>query len=410
MAKLVLGFILLFAPLFANAQKEKPHVILVSFDGFRSDYVERYKLPNFRDFIIKGASAEGLIPSFPSKTFPNHYTIVTGLYPGNHGLVDNEFYDPALDVHYTMKNKEVVTNKNFYGGTPLWQLCRQQGLRSASYFWVGSELKEENLHPDYYFPYDQSVPNEDRVAQVIDWLKLPQDKRPRFISLYFSSPDHEGHTFGPIAEETRLKLLAMDSLLGKLMSGVRSVRLPINVVIVSDHGMKELIHREDTFLYLNEIFGEKRNSLKFANGGTQVHLYLRSEQEADSLYDALQSRAQYFSMLKQSEFPDRWHYRNKRSGNLMLVAEPGYYFTTATRDQINKSERINQTIGVHGYDPLKVRDMYGIFYAQGPNIRAASKVPAFENIHIYPLIAQILGLALPPIDGKEEILKSIYKK
>ncbi len=252
---------------------DRPYVVMVSFDGFRSDYVERFDLPNFKKFIKEGASAEALIPSFPSKTFPNHYTLVTGLYPGHHGLVDNAFYDPKKEMNYGMRIRQAVLDSAFYGGVPLWVLAKQQGVKSASYFWVGSELKQEALHPDYFFQYDQSVPFEDRIDQVIKWLRLPESDRPHLITLYFSSPDSESHAFGPFGEKTKLAVMRMDSLLGVLVRKIDETQLAVNTVLVSDHGMSELIEAPETFILLDELVKTTGKSVTVANGGTQANIY-----------------------------------------------------------------------------------------------------------------------------------------
>lgn len=392
------------------SQESLPYVILISFDGFRSDYVERFNLPNFKAFIKQGASAEALIPSFPSKTFPNHYTLVTGLYPGNHGLVDNSFYDPAKRKAYGMRIREAVIDPSYYGGTPLWQLAHQQGVKSASYFWVGSELKEEGLHPDYYFEYNHTVPFQQRVDQVIDWLNLPEAERPHLITLYFSSPDEESHNHGPIAEVTKQKVLSMDSLLGKFMQRIDQLKLPVNVILVSDHGMLELVQQPDSYLFLDELVASQGESITAINGGTQAHVYTDSEKKTDSLYHILKQKEKGFWVVKRKDFPARWHYDHERSGDLMILARPGKYIVTGDREKFLSNLKAGSTFGVHGYDPNEVEDMRGIFYASGPNIKRGINVKAFQNIHIYPLIAKILQLKTPPIDGKFEVLKLIYKK
>jgi predicted AlkP superfamily pyrophosphatase or phosphodiesterase len=183
----LLLLLLTFVVYAAVAQKKStPYVILISFDGFRHDYVQKFDPPHFKEFIRKGAAADGLIPSFPSKTFPNHYTLVTGLYPGHHGLVDNQFYDPVQLKRYGMGDRKAVLDTTFYGGMPLWQLAHKHGLKSASYFWVGSEVPLRGNYPDYYFPYNQSVPNKDRVDQTIAWLKLPEKDRPHYFTVFLS--------------------------------------------------------------------------------------------------------------------------------------------------------------------------------------------------------------------------------
>jgi len=385
--------------------KQPPYVILISFDGFRYDYVSKYNPPAFQDFIRQGAAAEALIPSFPSKTFPNHYTLVTGLYPGHHGLVDNSFYDPALHQHYGMRDKSIVSNPVYYGGTPLWQLAQQQGLKAASFFWVGSETPIQGRYPDYYFNYDEKVPNEKRVDQTIAWLKLPEAERPHFISLYFSLVDHEGHSSGPNSAALRQTVFQADSVLGHLMTRLKTVDLPVNVIIVSDHGMMELRNEEKTFIPLSNLFNTTDTTLVFVNAGTQTHIYTS---KADSLYDVLKKKEDHFKVYKRKEMPARWHYDNSRAGDLLMVIEPGYNFIDQPLQPGNKPK--NPFIGVHGFDPAVEKSMRGIFYAQGPNIQPGIMVPAFENIHVYPLIATILQLKMPPIDGKPEVLKKVYRK
>src|SRR5690606_7808089 len=267
-------------------QKDRPYVILMSFDGFRNDYVTKYNLPNFKQFIKNGAAAEGLIPSFPSKTFPNHYTLVTGLYPGHHGLVDNHFYDKDLALAYTMRNRNMVENPKFYGGTPLWQLAQQHGLKSASCFWVGSETPVQGEFPTYYYPYNESMPNKKRVDQVIDWLRLPKKQRPQFISLYFSVVDSEGHSTGPNSEELKNTTLEADSLLGYLMQGLKKIKLPVNVILVSHHGMYELDQKEETYITLRKFINLADTTVRIVNGGTQAHFYTKN---VDSLYNALKA-------------------------------------------------------------------------------------------------------------------------
>jgi predicted AlkP superfamily pyrophosphatase or phosphodiesterase len=387
----------------AHAQ-ETPYVILVSFDGFRHDYVERYNLPNFKRFVNNGVSAEALIPSFPSKTFPNHYTLVTGLYPGNHGLVDNDFYDPKEKKLYAIKKRDMVEDPVFYGGTPLWQLAQQQGMKSASFYWVGSEAKIQGAYPNYYKLYDPKISNEERVDQTIRWLNLPEAERPHFISLYFSLVDHEAHETGPTSIQTQKVLHTADSLLGMLMDKAQATRLPINIVVVSDHGLYEMKREEKVFAYVSKLIDTKNTSVVFANAGAQVHFYTKN---IDSLYTVLKNQEKNFRVYKQSEFPEHWHYKNERSGDILIVAQPGTYFLTTPRDLSKWEGKGN--FGEHGYDPALTKEVNGIFYAIGPNVKQGVKIKAFENIHVYPFVAKILGLKTPEIDGDEKVLKGIYK-
>jgi predicted AlkP superfamily pyrophosphatase or phosphodiesterase len=388
----------------AQAQRT-PYVIMVSFDGFRHDYVERYNLQNFKKFITQGASAEALIPSFPSKTFPNHYTLVTGLYPGNHGLVDNDFYDPKEKKQYAIKKREMVEDPVFYGGTPLWQLAQQQGLKSASFYWVGSEAKILGSYPDYYKIYDPKVSNKERIDQTITWLNLPEAERPHFISLYFSLVDHEAHETGPTSLATQKVLHTADSLIGMLMDKVQTTKLPVNIVVVSDHGLYEMKREEKVFVYVSKLIDTKNTSVVFANAGSQVHFYTKN---VDSLYSVLKEQEKGFKVYKQKEFPERWHYKNERSGDILIVAQPGTYFLSVPKD-LSKWEG-NGNFGEHGYDPALTKEVNGIFYAIGPNIKQGVKLKPFENIHVYPFVAKMLGLEAPMTDGNVSVLEAIYKK
>lgn len=409
MKKILFCLFFLLIGLSSIAQKEVPYVIMVSFDGFRYDYVKNFNPPHFKQFIAKGSQAEALIPSFPSKTFPNHYTLVTGLNPGNHNLIDNSFYDPSRREIYKMSDKVKVTDPYYYGGVPLWELAKRNRMKSASYFWVGSEMSDESRRPDYYFPFDDKVDPQKRVDQVIDWLKLPEEERPHLITLYFSFPDHEGHMFGPNSEETRQAVLRADTLLGNLMKGVIETHLPVNVILVSDHGMHELTVEESTYIFIDELVDRKNPNVKLVNGGTQAHLYISDKHKRDSVYAVLKKNEKNYTVLKKEDYPARWYYQSARAGDLMILANAHHYIREGSRERL-KSAKIGSKEGGHGYDPATMMDIRGIFYAQGPNIKSGITLPPFQNIHVYPLVAKILGLPLPAIDGKEEVLLKIYKK
>jgi len=395
------------SPAFGQS-KVKPYVVMVSFDGFRYDYAERFKLPFFASIEKKGATAEGLVPSFPSKTFPNHYSLVTGLFPGNHGLVDNYFFDPEKKKEYGMRNRSAVVDTSFYGGIPLWNLCRQHGIKSAAYFWVGSEVSDSISRPDYFFKYDQSVPFDKRTKQVIDWLNLPEPERPHFILLYFSSPDTEGHDFGPLATQTKAAVQKLDSLMQVFSVELRQTKLPIDLIFVSDHGMAGLKHTLSTYIFIDDYVSPSKH-VKVVNGGTQAHIYTSTTLQRDSLYDLLKKKAQNFSVYRRDEFPTAWHYNTPRAGDILLVAKPGHYITTGSHEKTMRERKEGAEFGVHGYDPAEVHDMYGIFYATGPNIKPRSSLPAIKNVDVYPLVATILGLPLPKIDGDSAVLSPIIK-
>lgn len=402
-------FLVAFLTTNGQSGKTRPYLILVSFDGFRHDYIETFDLPNFKEFMVNGSSAEALVPSFPSKTFPNHYSIVTGLYPGSHGLVDNSFYDPALDSEYGMSIRSQVINPAFYGGTPIWRLAREAGIKSASYFWVGSEVDDENLRPDYYYEYDASVSSRSRIDQVVNWLSSPEESRPHFITLYFSSPDWEAHRHGPSAVETRDAALQADSLLGYLMQQLKTVSLPVNVLLTSDHGLTELVIDSKTYIYLDQLLPVSGASYRVVNGGTQAHIYTTGPEQTDSLYNVLNGSDARITVYRKQDFPREWHYTHPRVGDLLILANHPHYLLNSFGGYL-RDGKPGTIRGVHGYDPYRVRDMHGIFLAQGPNIKKGVRLKPVRNVDLYPLMAKILRLQPPPIDGDGKQTFQIYKR
>ncbi|HSI68953.1 MAG TPA: ectonucleotide pyrophosphatase/phosphodiesterase, partial [Gillisia sp.] len=317
---------LLFIPasLVAQDKTEKSYVLLVSFDGFRHDYVEKYDAENFKKFIAEGSAAKSLIPSFPSKTFPNHYSIVTGMYPGNHGLVGNIFYDSIRNTTYSIGNREVVEDPFYYGGTPLWQLTQENGYKSASYFWVGSEAPVKGSYPDYYYRYNEEIPNKERIEQVMKWLELPEQERPRFISLYFSLVDSEGHATGPDSGELALSVKEADFLIGDLMEKLKEVDLPVDVIITSDHGMKQVEVKSS--IDPDPILKEVPSEANIIRDQIISHVYLPKEL-VESTYKILKTKEANFRVYKKEEMPENLHYNyNYRIGDILLLADPGYIF------------------------------------------------------------------------------------
>ena len=214
-----------------------PHVLLISIDGFRHDYAERYQATNLLEIASEGTQASSLIPCFPSKTFPNHYSIVTGMYPENHGIVDNYFYDPNLDDYFLANESDKVQNGDWYGGNPIWSLANQQGLKSATYFWIGSEAKINGSRPTYYKKYNPAVSGQEITTQILQWLQMPDNERPQLVAVYFSLVDVAGHDVSIDSPELKKAVLEIDNLIGELRNEIHKIDIPINLLLVSDHGM-----------------------------------------------------------------------------------------------------------------------------------------------------------------------------
>jgi predicted AlkP superfamily pyrophosphatase or phosphodiesterase len=375
----------------STSERTKRYLVLVSLDGFRFDYAQKYGAPNLAGLGRRGLAADALIPSYPSLTFPNHYSIVTGLYPEHHGIVEMSFYDPVLGKHFSYRDPKAATDGTCYRGTPLWVLAEKQGMRTACFFWPGSEAEIDGMRPTYYVPFNDKFPDEDRIQQVLQWLQLPEVDRPHFITLYYSNVDHAGHEFGPDSEQVAEAVHRVDDLVGKLTADLEKLSLSIDLLVVSDHGME------------NEQ-GAPINLDKFADfTGFETDgsfLYPRDEKQAEKAYRQLRAAADKFTVYRRRDVPSYLHYDDDvRIGDPVIVAN-GPYVIRAHGD----SNHVNK--GVHGYDPEHLPNMRGIFYAAGPGIREHARVGPFENVDIYPFIAQLLDLKVGKIDGSSRTLQS----
>jgi predicted AlkP superfamily pyrophosphatase or phosphodiesterase len=380
----------------AAAQQRKPYVVLVSLDGFRYDYAKRYGAKNLLALAARGASApNGMIPAFPSVTFPNHHTIVTGLYPDHHGIVANTFYDPARKEKFSYTDPISSTDGSWYGGTPLWVLAEQQGMRSASFFWPGSMAEIQGKRPSYYLLYDDKYPDEKRVDQVVAWLRLPPEQRPHFIALYYANVDHAGHVFGPDAPETGEAVRHVDEMIGRLNEGIGTLGLGVDLIVVSDHGMETT---QGGWI----AFDKWADLSQFETVGSL--LYSKSEADAEKVYKSLAGASDAFKVYRRTDVPKNLHFdSNPREGDPVVIATGP--FNIVAHAPANSPNR-----GAHGYDPGSMPSMKAIFYAAGPDIRAGVDVQPFENINLYPLIAEILGLRIGPVDGQLRVLQGVLKK
>jgi predicted AlkP superfamily pyrophosphatase or phosphodiesterase len=389
----------------APAQLAKHYVILISFDGFRYDYARRYNATNVLALASRGASApEGMIPSFPSVTFANHYTLVTGLYPEHHGIVENEFYDPARHEIYSYKVQSTKIDGTWYGGTPLWVLAEQQGMRSAPFFWPGSEADIQGVLPSYYLKYDGHLPNQKRVDQVLAWLRLPAARRPHFITLYFSDTDDQGHKYGPDSPELIAAVHEVDSELGRLTLGLKALKLPVDIILVADHGMARV---PSQWIELDK-HGLDPSLLEKFQG---ILLHAKSDADAQRIFDEMQPAPPEYKVYRRADLPERLHFNeNPRAGDPVIVPSGAYAIHVQ-----DDPKYPHPNPGAHGFDPALVPEMKAIFVAAGPDIRSGVTVAPFENVNVYPLIAQILGLDIRslktgPIEGKLTVLQPILKK
>ncbi|SFZ91782.1 Predicted pyrophosphatase or phosphodiesterase, AlkP superfamily [Flaviramulus basaltis] len=390
----------------SNASIQKPYVILISLDGFRWDYVDKYKPQNLTNFINSGVKSESLISSFPSKTFPNHYTIATGMYPDKQGIIGNSFYSYKKNTIYKMGNREMVEDGTFYGGSPIWVQADKANMVSASYFFVGSEANIQGLRPTYYHHYDGEIKNNARVKETLKWLALPKKQRPHIITLYFSDMDNVGHTYGPDNDEKLKKtLFDLDKNLGDLFKGVKATNLPVNIIIVSDHGMAT--QKASNFISIENI--DNKNLFTLIDNGAILNIHPKNNISTDSIIQYLKPKENHFKVYKTENTPGfEYTPKNRDWGTVQIIPDLGYYFSSNQRIEYMKKNAIT-TVGVHGYNP-EYKDMHGIFYAKGPAFKKGFVLPSIKNINIYPLMCEILGLDIPDdIDGDLNKIKSVLK-
>ena len=383
-------------------QQDKPYVILISADGFRYDYAKKHDAKNLQNFAKNGVEAKAMYPSYPSITFPNHYTIVTGLYPSHHGLVGNQMLEEATGDRYSLGNREAVINPKWYGGTPIWNLAEENKMLSACYYWPGSEAPINGMFPTYSYKYSEKSPIDYRIQEVVNWLQLPAEKRPHLITFYFPEVDHAGHTFGPDAPETKKAVQFVDESIKKLNDEVAKTGLNVNFVFVSDHGMTR-IDDENPLKLPIKIDDTK---VQVVMNGSYVSLFVKDKNDIDSVYKQLKAvQNDKFTVYKTTEVPAKYHFNSSddrygRIGEIILMAHAPNYFSN------NKAPK-----GSHGFFVKETPEMQATFMAWGPNFENGKVIKAFENVQVYPMLAKLLGLPISEnIDGTDKLANKILKK
>ena len=373
---------------------------MVSFDGFRADYLDRYPTPNLHRVIANGVRADALIPAFPSKTFPNHYTIATGLYPEHHGIVANAFYDPQRHDTYTASTPSDAQEGSWYRGEPIWVTAERQGMVAGAFIWPGSEAAIQGIRPTHWKPYDQTTPDSTRVDSALAWLRLPADRRPHLIALYMGDVDLVAHRAGPDAPEVIPAVDVVDRAIGRLLDGVASlaVRDSLYLLLVSDHGLAAYAPSE--YVAIEQLVDTM--VVRVADVGPVANLHVAggiasARVTRDSINRALQHGRAYL----RADVPARLHYsKDPRIGDIVIIMDEPYVLGYAAK--IPKPG----THGQHGWDPSSP-SMHGIFVVQGPAVAHGVRIPAFDNIDIYPFLTELLGLrAARPIDGRASHLRS----
>jgi len=366
--------------------QDKPYVILISMDGFRWDYIYRGITPNLNKLADEGIHALSLRPSFPSKTFPNHYSIITGMYPENHGIIFNSFTNTFTGETYRIGDTISTRQSKWYKGEAFWETANRHNIKTASFFWVGSEQDIEYKRPTYFHHYNQNISFEERVNGVIKWLQLPENERPQFITLYFEEPDSKGHSFGPNSPETNKAIALVDSMLGLLINKLKNIGMEdkVNIIVVSDHGMAEI--SDERIINIEEIL--KNYKCKFYGMGTSIMIDAEPD-KLNEIYAALKKNEKNYRVYMKDEIPEYFHFsKNPFILPIIVIAETGW--TLVTNDYFKKERRYSLR-GDHGFDNHHL-DMHGIFIAKGPAFRSGYKTGTLWNVDVYPLLCKIFKI------------------
>lgn len=378
-------------------QQQERYVVVLSMDGFRNEYIERANTPTL-DSIAKTGVRSSFIPCFPSITFPNHYSMATGLYPDHHGLVSNSFYADDLDSIYRIGDRNAVENPAFYKGEPIWITAEKQNIRTASFYWVGSETPIQGRQPSIWKKFNNQVPFENRADSVLNWLSLPEDKRPHLIMWYMEEPDAIGHRFTPDSIQPIEMIEKLDKQLSRFFLQTRQLPIfdKIDFIIVSDHGMATYYPEN----YINLADYLPRDSFNYIFDGTVTLLYPKKSY-TDSAYAILQ-RVPHIQAWHKTDVPSRYIYgTNSRIGDLVVLADSGTM--VHFRDIPDPKSG-----GAHGYDNFHP-DMRAIFYATGPSFKQNYTQGAMPNVNLYPLIARLLGITPASNDGNIAEIEQLLK-
>lgn len=378
-------------------------LILLSIDGFRWDYLDRYDAPVLRRLAAAGVHARRLNASFPSKTFPNHYTLVTGLRPQNHGIVANSFYDPALDDTFSVSRKESAW---WSGGEPVWITAEKQGVRSACYFWPGSESELQGLRPTQFRVFSKKITTTERVDDALAWLAAPAAERPAFLTLYIEHLDIAGHAHGPDAPETAAAVRAADDAVGRLLAGLDrlGLRESANLVIVSDHGMSAT--SPERVVFLDDLLDLSLVSVEAS--GPYGGLRPKPGVDAAALVASIRAKAppQVRAFLRK-DLPPHLHYNHgDRIPPILLLIDDGWSLEQKTGWPVRKA---TFSLGNHGWDPA-LPSMGALFIAHGPAFRRGVRLAEADNVDVYNLLCAVLGITPAANDGTDALTRAALRR
>jgi predicted AlkP superfamily pyrophosphatase or phosphodiesterase len=404
--------------------RDKPYLILVSLDGFKAEYFDRFELPNLRRIARRGTRAKSMVPVFPSLTFPNHYSLVTGLHPGRHGIVSNRFYDPERKQAYAYTELALVSDGSWYRGEPIWVTAEKQGMVSACFFWPGSEAAIGGVRATIWNRYDGAISNAARVRTVIDWLRLPPERRPHMITLYFSELDTASHdAFDTPA--VNAAALSLDRAIGQLLDGIDAlpIRERIHLLVTSDHGMVNTSPAQS--IPLADLLDKTALAEVVRSfGGPVASLHVRGGGPAAVMVrNQINAKLARGTAYLREELPDRYHYRDDpRAGDVVVVMDESWTLNIPRAPSITPAATSKppapaaqpasgeEETGQHGWDNA-FPSMRAFFLAMGPGIREGALVGEVENVDVYPLMAELLGIRpATDLDGRTGVIHDLIRK
>ena len=383
----------------AAVQQPAHPLILISVDGLRADYLLRGITPTITALAARGVTTRAMRPSFPSLTFPNHYSIVTGQRPDHHGIIHNNMDDPLLG-RFALSIRTAVEDPRWWNDAePLWVTAERAGIATATMFWPGSETAIRGVRPRNWLPFDGKMPESARVDQLLAWL----DERPRagFATLYFDTVDHDGHEFGPDSREVNAAVAAVDAQIGRLLAGLRQRGIDANIVLVADHGMTQVA--DDRRIFLDSLLDPA--SVQLVAGGAVASLNPKPGNEA-AVKAALLKPHPHMQCWEKGKLPARLHYgTHPRTPAIICAANLGWMIMLAPP---RADQQMGALGGMHGYDPA-YPDMAASFVAAGPELRSGVVLPAFDNVDVHPLLLRLLGLPPMRTDADAQALAKALK-
>jgi predicted AlkP superfamily pyrophosphatase or phosphodiesterase len=388
-AAAALTFAIFATPAVAGPARPRPLTVLISIDAFRPDYLDRGVTPTLSALAAGGARGE-MRPSFPSKTFPNHYTLVTGLRPDRSGIVDNNMFDPAITAQeFTMSRREVNSDPRWWDAAePIWVTAEKAGIRTATMFWPGSDVAIHGVLPSHWKLFDIKTPANARVDQALAWLDEPN--RPRLLTLYFDDVDTAGHHQGPESDGLNQAAATVDAAVARLEAGLKARRISANILVVADHGMAETSQERRIFA---DDFLDTTTAIKWTTMGAFMALSPVPGHEAEVEKALLMTPHEHMRCWRKADIPARYRYgKNPRVPAILCLPDTGWEITT----HAYKPRQVDY--GDHGFDNFAL-EMRAVFIANGPAFRKGGRLAVFDNVDVYPLLARLIGVKPQRNDG-----------